>query len=611
MDTVDFETEGIEFGSGKSPLPVGVAIWKDGEEQPAYYAWGHPTGNNCLWSDGKRALAEVWDHALFHHAKFDTSVAAQHFGFSYPRRVDDTQFLIYLADPHADTVSLKPSSERILGMPPDEQDALGAWLKANGLVPWNTKNWGHMICQCPAGLVSEYACGDVIRTRRLYDHLMPDILNRGMQEAYERELRLSPILGDAERRGVRIDRARLEKDTQYFEGVYSRLDSDIRSILGCGISVNLDSGPELVAAILAAGLGKEEEWPRTPTGRLSTSRENLLIGVRHAGLVGLLSYRGQLKTLLTTFMRGWLRLSAGDGRLHPSWNSVRGDDYGTRTGRLSCSDPNLQNIPDVLQGSVPAGYGVLPPMRQYILPEEGEVIVSADYKSQEMRMLAHYAEGRLRQIYIDDPEADLHEVAAYLVTAESGIVLVRKDTKAVGFGLIYGEGVNSLSQSLGVPYDTGRTIRDAYFASMHGLKEFIDDVSARDYIRTWGRRIIPVEPPKIINNRWCDFNYKLVNYLIQGSSADQTKESVVRYHDAPHAGTFLMTVHDENVFSVPVDRIHDEVANIRVAMEDIEGFDVPFRVDVEYGPNWHELTPYTVELQLHQHLDGLPIPVQM
>jgi len=610
MDTVDFETQAIEFGSGLSPKPVGVAIWQDGKENPEYLAWGHPSENNCTWEDGRRRLAEVWDHALFHHAKFDTGVASQHFGFEYPSHVDDTQFLIYLDDPHAASVSLKPSSERILGMRPDEQDAVGKWLKDNGKIPWNTKNWGHMICEVPAGIVGTYAIGDVVRTRKLYDKLYPSITDRGMCSAYDREIRLSPILGDAERRGVRIDRVRLERDTEYYESAYNRLDSDIRSHLGCGVSVNLDSGPELCAAILSAGLGVEEEWPRTPTGKLSTARENLLIGCRDERLVGLLAYRSALKTLLGTFMRGWLRLSSRDGRLHPSWNSVRGDDYGTRTGRLSCSDPNLQNIPDILEILVPDGYPILPAMRQYILPEEGEIIVSADYKSQEMRLLAHFAEGRLRQIYIDDPEADLHQVAAELVTTESGIVLIRKQTKAVGFGLVYGEGVRSLSNGLGVSYDTAFNIRDAYFQSMYGLKEFIDDVSARNYVRTHGGRIIPVESPKIINNKWCEFNYKLVNFLIQGSAADQTKESVIRYHDAPHAGTFLMTVHDENVFSVPVDSIHEEVARIRVAMEDIAGFDVPFRVSVEYGYDWHNLTPYQMELQLPQHLQRVPSTVQ-
>jgi len=604
ITTCDFETQAIEFGSGLSPSPVGVAIWEEGKS-PEYLAWGHPTNNNSTWEDGRRRLAEVWDHGLFHHAKFDIGVASSHFGFDYPNRIDDTQFLIYLHDPHADSVSLKPSSERILGIPPDEQDALGEWLRAQKLIAWNCKHWGDKICLCPGDLVGRYAIGDVVRTRKLYDRLYPEILGQRMEAAYVRELLLSPILAAAERRGVRIDRARLTRDTEYYESVYIRLDDDIRSILHCGISVNLDSGPELTAAILAAGLGVEEEWPRTPTGKLSTSRENLLIGVKNDHLVGLLAYRGQLKTLLGTFMRGWLRLSARDGRVHPSWNAVRGDDYGTRTGRLSCSDPNFQNIPDVLQGNPPAGYPPLPPMRQYILAEDGCLLVAADYKSQEMRLLAHFAEGRLQQIYLDDPEADLHQVAAGIVSTESGLRLERRATKAVGFGLVYGEGTRSLSHGLAVDYATAYTIREAYFNSMYGLREFIDEVSSRDYVRTSGGRTIPVEPSKIINGRWCSFNYKLVNYLIQGSAADQTKESLIRYHDSPHAGEFLMTVHDENVFNVPVDSILYETKVIRSAMEDMAGFDVPFRVDIGYGRNYHELTADPMELLGHQHVQGL------
>jgi DNA polymerase I-like protein with 3'-5' exonuclease and polymerase domains len=602
MHTCDFETEAIQFGSGLSPKPVGVAIWEDGKETAEYLAWGHPSNNNSTWEEGRRRLAEVWDHCLFHHAKFDVGVAQQHFGFDNPTAIDDTQFLIYLNDPHAATVSLKPSSERLLGMPPDEQDAIGDWLRANKLIAWNTKNWGDKIALAPGDLVGKYAIGDVVRTRKLYDLLYPDIVARNMVVPYERELKLSPILGMAERRGVRINRASLEHDTYIMEGVYERLDHDIRSILNCGVSINLDSGPELCSAILAAGLGTEENWPKTPTGKLSTARENLLLGVTNGRLLELLVYRGQLKTLLGTFMRGWLALSARDGRVHPSWNSVRGDDYGTRTGRLSCSDPNFQNIPDVLRGTVPSGYPALPAMRQYIIPEDGCIIIAADYKSQEMRLLAHYAEGRLQQIYTDDPEADLHQVASGIVTAESGITLVRKDTKTVGFGLVYGEGVNSLANHLGVSWDMGKAIREAYFNSMVGLREFIAEVSSRKYIRTWGSRIIPCETPKMINGRWSSFEYKLVNFLIQGSAADQTKESIIRYHENEHDGDFLMTVHDENVFNVPVDCIQEEVTRIGWAMEEMSGFDVPMRVDMEFGYDYHNLTANSLELQQPEYL---------
>lgn len=588
--TIDFETEAIDFGSGLSPKPVGVALWVPGQD-PQYLSWGHPSGNNCSYEDAQRALASVWERPkLFHHAKFDIGVASSHMGLDIPLQAsDDTQFLIYLDDPHAASVSLKPSAERLLGLPPDEQDAIGDWLRAEGLIAWNAKQWGHLICKAPGDLVGRYAIGDVVRTKKIYDKLLPSIIDRNMLPAYQRECELQPLLHAAEVHGVRIDRARLERDTATYEEVFIRLDNDIRSRLRCGISVNLDSGPELTAAILSAGLGDESVWPRTPTGKLSTSRETLNTCVSDPVLAPLLAYRGALKTLLGTFMRGWLKFSSRDGRLHPSWNQVRGDDYGTRTGRLSCSDPNLQNIPDALKVPPPPGYPPLPRMRVYILPEEGHVIVSCDYKSQEMRLLAHFAEGRLMEIYVNDPDADLHQVAAAIVSEESGLALDRKATKIVGFGLIYGEGVPSLSRSLKVEVDVGRAIKGAYFNSMTGLEEFMRDVNNRNYVRTWGGRILPVEPPKLIKGRWWSFEYKLVNYLIQGSAADQTKESIIRYHSRPHHGTFLMTVHDENVFSVPVDRIEEELPHIRWSMEDMDRFDVPFRIDTEYGYNWGDL----------------------
>lgn len=609
--TVDFETEGIEFGSGLSPLPVGVAIWVPGQE-PQYLSWGHPTNNNCGREDGIRALSQIWGYPkLFHHAKFDIGVACSHLGLDEPQSAqDDTQFLIYLDDPHASSVSLKPSAERLLGLPPDEQDAIGDWLRAERLIAWNAKQWGHLICKAPGDLVGKYAIGDVVRTKLIYDKLRQSVEERNMLPAYERECRLSPILAEAERIGVRIDRARLEQDTAFYEEVFQRLDSDIRALLRCGVSVNLDSGPELTAAILASGLGNEEAWPRTPTGKLSTSRDNLLLAISDASLVGLLSYRGALKTLLGTFMRGWLKFSTRDGRLHPSWNQVRGDDYGTRTGRLSCSDPNLQNIPDALKVPPPPGYPPLPHMRVYILPDDGEILISCDYKSQEMRLLAHFAEGRLMELYVSDPEADLHQVAAAIVSAESGLNLDRKATKIVGFGLIYGEGVPSLSRSLKVPTEEGRAIKNAYFGSMWGLEEFMRDVSSRNYVRTWGGRILPVEPPKLVKGRWMTFDYKLVNYLIQGSAADQTKESILRYHSRPHKGRFLMTVHDENVFSVPVACIQEELVHIKWSMEEMKGFDVPFRVDAAFGGNWDELTSDPLELLSSQHLHQLSATVQ-
>ena len=585
--TVDFETEAIVFGSGLSPKPVGVSIRPMGA--PGYYlAWGHPTENNCTEDQAREELARYWDQELiFHHGKFDIGVAMEHWGFPWPKTWHDTMYLIYLFDPLASTVSLKPSSERILGMPPDERDAVRDWLYANRIIPYNTKEWGAHICKAPGKLVGTYADGDTERTEKMFNHLYPIIIQRNMLEAYDREIKLAPILYDAEFRGVRLDRERLANDLPLYETMMVQCEDAIRSRLN---NAEIDTPTQVAKALVAAGY----TLSLTPTGRVSTSQDALQEAIQDdPELLDLLKYRGALKTLLSTFMRPWLSLSERDGRLHPSWNSVRGDNYGTRTGRLSCSNPNLQNVPTEFEfnySGILAGFLPLPFMRVYILPEEGEVLVAADYNGQEMRILAHFAEGKAAEIYNNDPRADFHEVAARLVQEVAHLSIKRKQAKITGFSLIYGAGVSALSVQLGVPMDEGRRIKNGYLKAMVGLSDFQRSVESRSQVKTWGGRIIPVQAPKINadGSSWT-FNYKLVNHLIQGTAADQTKQSIIEYHEKPHYGKFLMTVHDENVISVKPELLLDECIALAQAMEGLPNFDVPFIVEIEQGQNWHEM----------------------
>lgn len=591
ITVVDFETDGIEHGSGLAPTPRGVSIGPvDKPEEHRYYAWGHPTNNNCTEADAKAALAAVWNHRLiFHHGKFDIAVAIEHWGFDWPKQWEDTMYLIYLDNPLASTVSLKPSAERILGLPPDEQDAVKNWLIQHGVVPSNSKEWGAHICKAPGDLVGKYAIGDTQRTGALFLHLYDSIIQRNMLEAYEREIKLAPILYRAEYKGVRLDRERLARDISTFEVMLEQCEGAIRAKLG---DHPIDTPAQVAKALTANGYTLR----LTPTGRISTSQEALHEAIRDdKDLLDLLQYRGACKTLLGTFMRPWMRFSARDGHLHPNWNSVRGDVYGTRTGRLSCSNPNLQNVPTEFEfdyTGILAGFFPLPFMRVYILPDPGEVILAADYNGQEMRLLAHFAEGTAAEVYRNDPRADFHQVAVTLVEEKSGLLLKRKQAKITGFSLIYGAGVSTLAIQLGVPGNEASQIKKAYLKTMAGLADFQNSVSMRSQVKTWGGRIIPVQPPKYNEDGsvWT-FNYKLVNHLIQGTAADQTKESIIRRENDPgKVGRFLMTVHDENVISVKLEDLFVGATVLAQSMEGLEGFDVPFIVEMEYGLNWHELT---------------------
>ena len=585
--TLDFETEAIVSGSGKSPKPVGIAIWIPGEE-PKYMAWGHPQGNNCQEYEAKQETARLWDKGvLFHHGKFDMGVAGEHWGFGIPPKWDDTMYQIYLHNPLAKSVSLKPSAHSILGMPPEEQDAVADYVMAAGFTKKRSEA-GAYISKVPVSIVGPYAIGDVVRTRRLHDKLYPEMVENKWHAAYQRELQLAPILMDMERRGVRIDRPKLWLDIQTYTVFFEQITEWIQRRLGK--TFNVSSPTELADALISSGIPRDR-FKRTPTGKVSTAAASLMGAISDQLLLCALKYRGALKTLLFTFMIPWYEMSSYDGHLHPSWNQVRGDEYGTRTGRLSCSAPNLQNVPTEFDDIDMPGYPPLVFMRRYILPDEGQILICADYNGQEMRLLAHFAEGRAMTIYRDNPRADFHEIAKSILHDEAGLDYPRKKIKIVGFSLIYGAGVPNLAGQLGMEDQLAevRRLRDIYLNSIPGLKEFINDVTSRPGVRTWGGRWIPVDKPEGTN--W-DFSYKLANHLIQGSAADQTKQSIIEYHKLNPTGRFLMTVHDENDVTSPIEDVKENVEKLKYAMEKLPGFDVPFIAEVETGFDWHNLEPY-------------------
>jgi DNA polymerase-1 len=595
MLVVDFETKAIRGNpTVRPPAPVGMAFKRPGFKSQ-YLAWGHPSGNNCEGPERARLrLVEAiaaGEPLLFHNSKFDVAVAEHYFGLRFPDPllVHDTIFQVFLYDPYAESFALKPSAERILNWPPEEQETLRAWILAH--VQCKPSEWGAYISEAPAELVAPYARGDVRRTLALYEFLQDKV----PLAAYQREQRLRPIIMEGERRGVCCDVELLEADVAQYEGALIRVDRQARKILAAP-EANLDSGEELADALDKAGLVKE--WPLTPTGRRSTARGALETAVEHPILLPLLQYRGALSHCLSNFGRPWLALAQDyNGRLHPEWNQVRqergnNDVKGTRTGRLSCSKPNFQNPPNEYSIVIPSGLPDLPIMRKYLIPDKGYVWLKRDYSQQELRILAHYSEGRLFDRYQADPRIDAHEETQALIKEHAGIDLIRKHVKITGFSIIYGSGVPHLSKMLGVTVDDGRATRDAYFAALPEVPKLMNDCTRRgrmhSSISTWGGREYYAETPKIVKGRYRSFEYKLLNYLIQGSAADCTKESLIRWNEDKGAGEFLCTVHDENNIQAPVGRWRQDMTKLRTAMESIE-FDVKMLSDGYFGKSWATL----------------------
>jgi DNA polymerase I len=598
--TFDFETEAIVGNPiHNPPKPVGVAIQQD-RRQPHYLAWGHPTGNNCTFEEGRMALLTnlaLDDEWCCHNAAFDMAVLQKWMGVSAPKNwlnLHDTQFLVFLHDPYAFSFGLKQSAERILRVPPDEQEALRDWVMAH-VQGATLKTWGAHIAKAPGTLVGQYACGDVARTYALWAKLHPSIVEQGMQAAYQREQLLTPILSESSKRGVRVDLEKLEAAIEKYTAAKEKAEQSIFATLG---EFNIDSDRELAERLAAKD--QVTEWVLTPTGKRSTARKNLVGRVRDPGLLDALAYRGILATCLGTFAEPWaVAARENAGRLHPQWNQVRGDRgaggdlSGTRTGRMSCRDPNLQNIPNDFEGvTIPDGLPPLIHMREFLLPEEGHVWVKRDFSAQEMRIMAHFAEGKLFDAFLADPATDPHKTVQQLIKDMLGIDMPRKYVKITGFGIMYGRGIPNLSAALGVPVDEGKAVRDAYFAALPEIKRMsaeIRDIGRRGQpIKTWGGRKYFREPDPTGR----DLSYKLFNYLIQGSAADQTKQSLIDWDSARFKDHHLIAaVHDEVNISVPEDQVELGMQALRESMDWLR-FDVPFMSEGYTGPNWQDLESY-------------------
>jgi DNA polymerase I-like protein with 3'-5' exonuclease and polymerase domains len=619
VTTIDFETESIEGRPAYPPKPVGVSIKEPGKKS-RYLAWGHPEENNCTAADAKRQLKAVWKPGvLFYNGKFDTDVAETHLGM---RRlpaddVHDTMFLMFLRDPHARQLDLKGLAERFLGEPPDEQDELKAWILGNKKMleskygKFKPSEWGSMISKAPGKLVGRYACGDTDRTFDLFKSEWDYVINEhDMHEAYVREQRVMPLFLDNERIGIRIDVKRLRKDVKVFSAALEAADNWLRQRLKADIS--FDNDAQVLEALLRAKIVREDQLALTPTGKFSISKKTLTPDLyKDPRVASAFGYRNRMSTCLKMFMLPWLAQAEarGDGRISTNWNQVRGGEGGTRTGRPSTRDPNFLNISKSWDAN-DDGYDhpaflhldPLPLVRRYLLPDDGETWLHRDYNGQELRLLAHFEDGPLLAAYQEDPWLDVHQYVADLIEQKTGKSFVRKSVKIANFRIIYGGGAPATASGIGCSMEEAKDLLAAHGAALPsingrgGLSAETKAIGKRgDCLYTWGGRAYYVESPAF-NKRFgreMTFEYKLLNYLCQGSAADVTKQAMINYNEHPkRKGRFLVQVYDElNVSSGPDPKA--EMAVLRDSMEIItEQLDVPLLSEGKSGKTWGDLKKF-------------------
>ena len=646
--TIDFETFAIKQRPAYPPVPVGVSIKYSGEKSH-YYAWGHPTKNNCKQEDGRKELLKAWKSGLpliFHNSKFDYEVAT--IGLGLPElpwnRLHDTMFMVFMDDPHASSHALKPSAERILKMKPEEQDAVRDWLVLNQkqlredrLLPENEKitpkNFGAYIALAPGDLVGTYANGDVIRTEKLFKLLMTSFKKRKMLAAYDRERELMPIILKMEQQGLRVDLKRLREDVTTYTDVIDGIDAWVRKQLRVGPDMKISSGEQLVEALIARKKIDVDKLERTETGKWKSDKESLAIAVTDKPLAGVLQYLSQLQTCVGTYMSSWLTMAEqSKGLIFTQWNQLKqyGGGNSTRgavTGRLSATW--FMNIPKEFkpifwheldsaikaekdtkklkklkddQKKLPKCPLQLPPLplvRGYIVPyEKTHLLIDRDYSQQEPRILAHFEGASLMEKYNNNPWIDFHDYAKDELE-KMGKFYERKPVKNTNLGLIYGMGVGKLAIKNDMTVNEASELKKAILILYPGLKGMYEEMKQRaknnQPIRTWGGREYFCEEPKIINGRMQTYDYKMVNTLIQGSAADCTKTAIINlWHKLADHPTWklLLTVHDEILVSAPKSEMKEAMTVLQEAMESVP-FNVPMLSEGTVSTtNWAAMVDY-------------------
>jgi DNA polymerase I-like protein with 3'-5' exonuclease and polymerase domains len=629
---IDFETDRITPRPHYPPKPVGVAILLPHEKRKGggrYLAWGHPEGNNCSKREAQKILRQIYrDYLpLFHNGGFDIDVGQTHMDLPWPAFHHDTLLMGFLHDPDSDSLSLKPLAERFLGEKPSERDELRDWIIENVIVPETGRaptlkgeySWGGYIAQAPVRLVAPYAIGDCTRTRGLYEFFWDDIMGTRLKEAYAREIKVTKVLINMERRGVPVDVKQLDLDINLYEARRKNIDAFLLKKLKVpmrmwdGILNHYDeqddfkwAGAKFADRLVSSGL--VTHLPLTEKGNPSVSAESLL-QVMPAKLAKEFEVRSQMQTCLNTFMKPWREMGREtDGLFHARFNQVRnGDEWGkktgARTGRLSMT-PNLQNM---IRSDKDER---VPKLRQYIKlvkKNRFKAILKRDYSQQELRILAHYEDdaysrrypgkvGPFRSAYEKDPKLDAHILVKGLILATTGLDLDRRPVKDLNFGLIYGQGLALTAEKMGIPREDAKRARMAHAKSLPGIpilqQELKERVKEGEPIWTWGGRRYYCEPPIFFKGRWMTFDYKMLNKLIQGSAADCTKQAMVNYEELGEfalENPLILQVHDELLTllsDLRLERAAHEM--MRDAMAHVQNLNIPMISDgstsrISYG----------------------------
>jgi DNA polymerase-1 len=572
-----FDTETTSLNAVGAGL-VGLSFAaKEGEAAYVPVAHDYPGAPLQLSRDTvlaklKPLLEDPEQHKVGQNLKYDRSVLAGH-GVTLCGIRHDTMLQSYVLDSVATRHDLDSLALKYLG----QQNITFEQVAGKGKAQLTFN-------QVPLEQATPYAAEDADVALRIHNKLWPRLqAEPRLQDVYERiEMPLVPVLSKMELCGVKIDRQRLKQQSKELSKRIAELEDQAHA--SAGLKFNIAS-PKQIQEVLYGHL----ELPvlrKTPKGQPSTA-ENVLqeLAIEYELPRLILEHRALSKLKSTYTDKLPEMINPKTGRVHTSYHQAV-----AATGRLSSSDPNLQNIP------IRTADGRR--IRTAFIPEDGYVLMSADYSQIELRIMAHLSgdQGLLRAFA---EGADIHRATAaevFGVAPDKVSDDQRRHAKAINFGLIYGMSAFGLAQQLRIERGAAQEYVDLYFARYPGVKRYMEATreQARDkgYVETvFGRRLYVPDIKASNHNRRQYAERTAINAPMQGTAADLIKMAMLVVDDwlQSSGGTrMIMQVHDELVFEVPADDVKSARAYVAEAMVGVAQLAVPLDVEVGTGMNWAE-----------------------
>jgi len=553
---------------------VGVALaWKPGKA--VYLPVGHRymgCPKQLALGDLRELLGPLFEDSAIAKSALDlkrVDVILTHAGFRFSGYAFDAALAAYLLDPESRN-EREPLVQRELGVVASSYESLTK--KKRG----QTLDFDELTIEEASQFVGASAVFSYHLQERLEPRLAEDGLDKLLREV---ELPLAALLARMEEHGVLVDTEHLAVLGRECEREIQRLEAEAHTIAGKPFNVN---SPRQLETLLFDEIGLKP-LRRTKTSR-STDADTLeALAELHALPKVILEIR-QLSKLKGTYIDALPQLlNPNTGRIHTSWEQAV-----AATGRLSSTDPNLQNIPIRTE----LGRKI----RQAFIPPKGYVLVSADYSQIELRVLAHLSQDpvlldafRTGQDIHTRTALEIFELREEELTREH-----RTRAKAVNFGVIYGQGDSGLSKSLGIARAEASSFIAAYFRRYEGVRRFMNETLERaragEAVRSLlgRRRLLPTIRSANRAERLAAERIAM-NMPIQGTAADLLKLAMLALKDPPSPGARMtLSVHDELVFEVPEAEVPEAEAKIKAAMESVYELAVPLTVEVGHGPNWND-----------------------